>query len=85
MELKTYGSYRGIQLADADMGGPIDLILGTYNQSDFLITEPTRLSRDQHVTVSPTILGWTITAPTSGQDTITMYSVECKTTHWTNC
>ncbi len=67
---------QGLKLSDAEFGGPIDFILGTYDQSDFITAEPTRFSRDQHITASSTTLGWTVTAPTSGKDSLTIYSVE---------
>ncbi len=75
-ELLKLPLLQGVRLADSELGGPIDLILGTYDQSDFLTSEPTRFLRDKHITVAPTTLGWTVTAPTSGKDSVTMYTVE---------
>ncbi len=76
-ELLKLPLLQGVRLADSELGGPIDLILGTYDQSDFLTSEPTRFLRDEHITVTPTTLGWTVTAaPTSSKDSVTMYTVE---------
>ncbi len=66
---------RGIRLADGELGGPIDLIVGTYDQPHFLLNDPLKSCLQSRITAVSTIFGWTVAGP-STDGTITTLSVE---------
>ncbi len=65
----------GIRLADGELGGPIDLIVGTYDQPHFLLNDPLKSCLQSRITGISTIFGWTVAGP-STDGTITTLSVE---------